>query len=203
MQAGKVPPELLARLVYPHLGRRPDVLRRAGIGQDCAALDFGEWAAVVTCDPITTAREHLGRLAVHVACNDLATSGAEPLALLITLLLREGATSEELEAIMREAGQAADGLDVEIVGGHTEVTPGIDRTIAVVTGIGRARKDALISPRAQASREPQFWPQTWPAGSSQFLVRRSRHAPERLWSGSASSRRGWWRPAAERQPCMT
>ena len=145
MKAGKVPPELLARLVYPHLGRRPDVLRRAGIGQDCAALDFGEWAAVVTCDPITTAREHLGRLAVHVACNDLATSGAEPLALLMTLLLREGATSEELEAIMREAGQAADGLHVEIVGGHTEVTPGIDRTIAIVTGIGRARKDALIS----------------------------------------------------------
>src|SRR2546430_11738865 len=73
MRAGKVPPELLARLVYPYLGRRPEVLRRAGIGEDCAVLDFGQWAAVVTCDPITTAREHLGRLAVHVACNDLAT----------------------------------------------------------------------------------------------------------------------------------
>lgn len=145
MQAGKVPPDLLARLVYPHLGRRADVLRRAGIGEDCAVLDFGDWAAVVTCDPITAAREHLGRLAVHVACNDLATSGAEPVALLLTLLLREGTRPEELEAIMREAGQAAEGLRVEIVGGHTEVTPGIDRTIAAVTAIGRARKDALIS----------------------------------------------------------
>ncbi len=145
MRAGKVPPHLLARLVYPHLGRRPDVLRRAGIGEDCAVLDFGEWAAVVTCDPITTAREHLGRLAVHVACNDLATSGAEPVALLFTLLLREGTTSDALESIMAEAGRTAAGLGVEIVGGHTEVTPGIDRTIAVVTAIGKARKGTVIS----------------------------------------------------------
>lgn len=143
--AGKVPPELLARLVYPHLGRRPDVLVRAGIGEDCAALDFGEWTAVLTCDPITTAREHLGRLAVHVGCNDLATSGAEPTALLLTLLLREGTTPDALESIMAEAGQAAAGLGVEIVGGHTEVTPGIDRTIAVVTAIGKARTGMVIS----------------------------------------------------------
>src|SRR5207245_10546156 len=101
-----------------------------------------------------TARARLGGFAVHVACNDLATSGAEPLALLMTLLLREGATSEELEAIMREAGQAADGLHVEIVGGHTEVTPGIDRTIAIVTGIGHARKDALISGTAAPPHHP-------------------------------------------------
>lgn len=145
MKTGKVSHELLAQLVYPHLGRRPEVLRRAGIGEDCAALDFGEWAAVVTSDPITAAREHLGRLAVHVACNDLATSGAEPLALVFTLLLRESAGPKELEAIMREAGQAAADLRVEIVGGHTEVTPGIDHTIVVITAIGRARKNALIS----------------------------------------------------------
>ncbi len=145
MKAGKVPPELLRRLVYPHLGRRPDILLRAGIGEDCAALDFGEWATVVTCDPITASAHHLGRLAVHVACNDLATSGAEPVALLLILLLREGTTPDELGAIMSEAGQAAKGLGVEIVGGHTEVTPGLDRTMAAVTAIGRARKDGLIS----------------------------------------------------------
>lgn len=145
MKAGKVPPELLTRLVYPHLGRRPDVLVRAHIGEDCAVLDFGEWVAVVTCDPITAAVHHLGRLAVHVVCNDLATSGAEPVALLVTLLLREGTTPEEMETIVAEAGRTAAALGVEIVGGHTEVTPGIDRTIAAVTAIGKARKGAVIS----------------------------------------------------------
>lgn len=145
MKAGKVSSELLQRLVYPYLGRRPDVLVHAHLGEDCAVIDFGEWTAVLTTDPITGAARHLGRYAVHIACNDLATTGAEPVALLLTLLLREGATPDDLEAVMREAGATAAGLGVEIVGGHTEVTPGLEHTIAVVTAVGRARKGAVIS----------------------------------------------------------
>lgn len=145
MRPGKVPPELLQRLVYPHLNRRGDVLVHARLGEDCAALDFGEWTCVVTTDPITAARYHLGRLAAYVSCNDLATTGAEPVGMLLTLLLKEGTPPEELDAIMRDAERAAADLGVEIVGGHTEITPGIDRTIAVVTAIGRVRKGEMIS----------------------------------------------------------
>lgn len=137
--------ELLQRLVYPYLGRRPDVLVHAHLGEDCAVIDFGEWTAVLTTDPITGAARHLGRYAVHIACNDLATTGAEPVALLLTLLLREGSTPDDLEAVTREAGATAAALGVEIVGGHTEVTPGVEQTIAVVTAVGRARKGAIIS----------------------------------------------------------
>jgi len=147
LRTGKVPPDLLRALIFPYLGRRADVLVHAGIGQDSAVLDFGEWAAVLTCDPITAARRHLGRLAVHVTCNDLVTTGAEPVGLLLTLLLREDTPDGELAAIMREAGETALALGVEIIGGHTEVTPGIDRTIAMVAGIGRVRKADLITPR--------------------------------------------------------
>jgi len=145
MKPGKVSADLLQRVVYPHLGRRPDVLVHAHLGEDCAVIDFGESVAVLTTDPVTGARGHLGRYAVHVTCNDLATSGAEPVALLMTLLLKEGTTEPELEGLMREAGEAARRLGVEIVGGHTEVTPGIDHTIAVMTALGRARKGQVIS----------------------------------------------------------
>jgi len=145
VKPGKVPSRVLERAVYPHLGRRPDVLLHAHLGEDCAAVEFGEWVAVLTTDPVTGAAAHLGRYAVHVSCNDLATSGAEPVALLLTLLLRDGTTEGELEQIMREAGEVARGLGVEIVGGHSEVTPGIERTIAVVTALGRARKGHVLS----------------------------------------------------------
>jgi len=118
---------------------------RAHLGEDCAVVDVGDSLAVLTTDPVTGAVGHLGRYAVHVSCNDLATSGAEPVALLLTLLLKEGTTAEELEIIMRDAGETARRLGVEIAGGHTEVTPGIDRTIAVVTALGRAPKGAVIS----------------------------------------------------------
>jgi len=145
MKPGKVPSDLLKRLVYPHLGRRADVLIHARLGEDCAAIDFGEWVAVVTSDPITATPRNLGWLAVHVACNDLATTGAEPVAVLLTLLLDEASSAEDLEGIMRDAASAASALGVEIAGGHTEVTPGVDHTIAVVTAIGRTTRERLIS----------------------------------------------------------
>jgi hydrogenase maturation factor len=147
VRPGKVSPEILRDLVFPFLIRRADVLVHAGVGQDAAVLDFGPWAVVLTCDPITGARQHLGRLAVHITCNDLATTGAEPVALLLTLLLDTGGPQAALEAIMHEAGEAAAALGVEIVGGHTEVTPGIDRPIAMTAGIGRVRKDDLVTSR--------------------------------------------------------
>jgi hydrogenase maturation factor len=121
------------------------VLVHAGIGRDCAILDFGPSVCVATTDPITGAGAHMGRLAVHVACNDLATTGAEPVGLLITLLLAEATAEADLERFMRDAGPAAQTLGVEIVGGHTEVTPGIPRSIVVLTAIGRAPRNGFVS----------------------------------------------------------
>jgi hydrogenase expression/formation protein HypE len=145
MRVGKVPPELLERLVYPHLGRRVEVLVRARVGEDCAVLDFGEWVCVLTTDPITGAARNLGRIAVYVATNDLAATGAEPVALLMDVLLREGAGEEELQQLMEQAGRTAAELGVEIAGGHTEVTAGLDRTLVVTTAVGRARRGEFVT----------------------------------------------------------
>ncbi len=150
MKPGKVPGDVLVRAVFPHLGKRSDVLVHAHLGEDCAAVDFGDSVCIVTCDPITGAQHHLGHLAVHIACNDLATTGAEPVALLLTLLLKEGTSDQGLEHIMEDAGRAAASLAVEIVGGHTEVTPGIDRTIAVMMAVGRAPRGKVVSASAAA-----------------------------------------------------
>jgi hydrogenase expression/formation protein HypE len=145
MRPGKLSPTALRDRIFPYLGRRADVLVHAGIGQDCAVLDFGPSVCVATCDPITGAAGHLGRLAVHVACNDLATTGAEPVGLLMTLLLAEATAEADLDRIVRDASAAARLIGVEIVGGHTEVTPGIPQSIVVTTAIGRAPRDGYVS----------------------------------------------------------
>lgn len=145
MRPGKVTAAQLRDRIFPHLGRREDVLVHATVGQDCAILDFGPSVCVATCDPITAAGANVGRLAVHVACNDLATTGAEPVGLLLTLLLAEATADEDLDRIMGEAGEAARAVGVEIVGGHTEVTAGLPSTIVVTTAIGRAPKDGFVS----------------------------------------------------------
>lgn len=145
MKIGKSSPRTLLARVYPHLGRRPDVLVHAGIGQDSAVLDFGPEVCIITCDPITGASDHLGRLAVHVACNDLAATGAEPVGVLLTLLLPQGAGENDLERIMRDAGRAAREVGVEIVGGHTEVTPAVAQAVVVATAVGRAPRGGYVS----------------------------------------------------------
>jgi hydrogenase expression/formation protein HypE len=145
VRPGKVTAAQLRERIFPHLGRRDDVLVHATVGQDCAILDFGPSVCVATCDPITAAGANAGRLAVHIACNDIATTGAEPVGLLLTLLLAEATADDDLDRIMREAGEAARAVGVEIVGGHTEVTAGIPSTIVVTTAIGRAPKGGFVS----------------------------------------------------------
>ncbi len=145
LSIGKVPPDLLDALVYPHLGvRRRDILVHAQFGEDCAVIDFGEEVAVLTTDPITGAQHDLGWYAVYVATNDLAACGAEPVALTLTILLAAGRPREDLARVMRDASDAAASLGVEIAGGHSEVTSGIDRTLIVATALGRAPKDRVV-----------------------------------------------------------
>ncbi len=142
---GKVAPDTLRALVYSQLGaQRRDVLVHAQFGEDCAAIEFGAEAAVVTTDPITGAGADLGWYAVHVATNDLASTGAEPVAVFLTLLLAPDHAAEDLGRVMQDASAAAAGLGIEIAGGHSEVTSGIDRTIAVITAIGRVPRDRLL-----------------------------------------------------------
>ena len=145
LPTGKVPRDLLTRFVYSQLGMlRPDVLVHAQFGEDCAVIDFGEEVAVLTTDPITGAGSDLGWYAVFVATNDLAAAGAEPVALALTVLLAPDHAVEDLGRVMRDAAAAARTVGGEIAGGHSEVTAGIDRTIVIVTGLGRAAKNRVL-----------------------------------------------------------
>jgi len=139
VQSGKLPPALLRRLVFGRLGvRRPETLVRAAYGEDSAVLDLGDDLVVLSSDPITAAGARAGWLGVHVACNDVAANGGTPVAVLLTILVPEGAPPSVVGTVMRDAHQAARELGVEIVGGHTEVTPGLSRLLLALTAVGRA-----------------------------------------------------------------
>ena len=121
------------------------MLVRPEVGEDCAVVDFGEYACVLSTDPITGAVNEVGRLAVHISCNDIASSGVEPLGLMFTLLAPEGTTEEDINAIMKQAGEAAAALHVEIIGGHTEITSAVNKIVISTTAIGRKQKNGVIS----------------------------------------------------------
>jgi hydrogenase expression/formation protein HypE len=147
LRIGKLAPELLRGLVLGRLGaQRPETLVRAALGVDAAAVAVdAEWACVLTTDPITAAASGAGRLAVYVVCNDLAAMGAEPMGLLATLLFPEGVVASEIEQVTRDIDATARSLNVEVLGGHTEVAPGISAGLVVMTGVGKARRDKLLT----------------------------------------------------------
>ncbi len=146
METGKLSPDDLERIVFPYLGvRRPEVLLRAAVGEDSTVIDFGEWVCVLSTDPITGAARNAGWLSVHVSCNDVAANGAEPVGVLVTVLLAEQAREEELRDLMAEVHRAASELGIEVLGGHTEVTPGLPATIISSTAVGRAPKGRYVT----------------------------------------------------------
>ncbi len=142
LKVGKLDNELLKKIVLDKIKfKRDEVLVRPGIGEDCAVLDYGEYECVLSSDPITAAIEKIGSLAVHISCNDIASNGIEPLGLLLTVLLPEGTTEEDVEKLMEQAADAAEDLKIEIIGGHTEITSAVSQPVIVSTAVGRGPRD--------------------------------------------------------------
>jgi len=141
MIKGKLDNHTLNKLVLGRTGApRPEVIVGPGIGEDCAVLDFGEYECVLSTDPITASASRIGFLAVHISCNDVASNGVEPIAIMLTILLPLGITEEEISEITKQADEAAKDLGVQIIGGHTEVTDTVTQPLISATAIGRAPK---------------------------------------------------------------
>ena len=144
MEAGKLPPELLSRLVLSRVGpRRDEVVVRAGLGEDAAALDLGGDLVVLSSDPITGAKEGAAGLAVDVACNDIGAMGAEPVGVLVTALYPSGTEGDAIARVTDEIEAAAARLGVEVIGGHTEITSLVTAPILVLTAVGRVPREGL------------------------------------------------------------
>lgn len=138
LKAGKLDSDLLKRIVFDKITyRRPEVLTRPGIGEDCAVVDFGEYECIMSTDPITAAVSEIGKLSIHISCNDIASNGIQPLGIMLAVMLPVGTTEADIEEMMRQAGEAAAQLGVEIIGGHTEITPAVVQPVIVSTAIGR------------------------------------------------------------------
>lgn len=146
LKVGKLDSNLLKNAVIDKIKyKRPEVLARAGIGEDCAVIDFGEYECVLSTDPITAAVSEIGRLAIHISCNDIASNGVEPVGILLTVMLPEGSTDDDVRTIMEQAADAADACNVEIIGGHTEVTTAVNKPVIVSTAIGKGLRGGSAS----------------------------------------------------------
>lgn len=146
MKLGKLDNDTLERLILDRFKKtRSESFGVPHIGMDCAMLDFGGDLIVCSCDPITSAdAKHIGALSVHVNCNDAAAGGAEPVALLVTLLLPPSETEETVAMIAKDLQDAAERAGVDIIGGHTEVTDAVTRVTTCTTVLARTPKTKTL-----------------------------------------------------------
>lgn len=146
MKIGKLNNDQLKSIIMDSISfQREDVVLRSAVGEDCAGIQFGDEVCLLTTDPITGTASEVGKLAVHISCNDIASNGAFPIALLLTILAPESTTEDELKMIMTQAHKEAELLNVEIVGGHTEITSAVNRIVVSSTAIGKQPMTSLQS----------------------------------------------------------
>ncbi len=146
MRIGKLENSELESLILNKFKRiRPESLTVPRVGEDCAALDFQGDLIVMSMDPITSAGDKsLGLLSVHVNCNDAICMGAEPVGLLVTLLLPPDYPTEGIGRIADDLSAAARVAHVDILGGHTEFTDAVTRPVTCTSVVARMPKDRKL-----------------------------------------------------------
>ncbi len=145
MKQGKLPPDLLAEMLSRVSPRDPQVVVGPRVGEDAAAVAFGDSLLVAGMDPITFATDLIGWYAVQVNANDIAVMGAEPRWFLAALLLPPHFPEQGVRPIFDQLYQAAEALNISLVGGHTEITAAV--TVPVIIGcmLGETKEDKLIT----------------------------------------------------------
>lgn len=137
MRTGKLESNQLENLLAKYTGFvRDDVVSGGKLGEDCSFIKMGTRTLALTTDPVTAAKSNIGKIGFNININDLATSGAEGIGLLVTVLMPPGTELFELETIMGDLHQEALDKGLQILGGHTEVTDAVNRIIISVTAVG-------------------------------------------------------------------
>jgi hydrogenase expression/formation protein HypE len=151
---GKLSAELIENIFLPAFGTSPDVelhdsamLHVSGVER----LAFSTDSYVVR--PLFFPGGCIGDLAINGTVNDIAMSGAQPIALSAGFILEEGLAMNVLGRIAEEMGAAARRADVRVVTGDTKVVDAglADGVYVNTAGIGVIPAGVDIRPsRARA-----------------------------------------------------
>ena len=147
LDAGKLPAALLASLLAEYVKTDdPSVLVAPAPGHDAAVVRPGD-DIIVKSDPITFATSSPATYLVAVNANDIACLGGTPKWLAVTALFPAGkTTAHDVSEVFRELAEACARIGVTLIGGHTEVSPGVRRTMLSGTMIGLPAEHGILQP---------------------------------------------------------
>ena len=170
---GKLPATLLEELLrQQEPPADPRLLIGPRPGEDAAVIDFGERLLIAKSDPITFATDAIGYYAVNVNANDIASMGGTPRWFLATLLLPEkGTTPDLVRDIFAQIQEACRALQVTLVGGHTEITLGLDRPLVCGQMLGETTREALVTSAGAQVGDAVLLTKGYPLEGSAIIAR--------------------------------
>lgn len=147
LKYGKLPGPLLQNLIsrLPDLTEDKRLIVGPGVGEDAAHILFGEKTLLAKTDPITFATDRIGWYAVNVNANDIAVAGGTPKWFLATVMMPPGTTEDEVRRVFDQLGEAATEIDVQLAGGHTEITRAVTQPVVCGFMLGEAPTSRTVS----------------------------------------------------------
>jgi hydrogenase expression/formation protein HypE len=143
--SGKLPNDFLGELLSCYRIEDPSVIVGPSVGEDTAAVDVdGQQVLVLKTDPITFATEAIGRYAVLINANDMATAGVDARWMLAALLLPCGFSRSQVRQIFADLNAACTDEGITLCGGHTEITDAVIRPVVTGMMTGTIARDDLI-----------------------------------------------------------
>lgn len=146
MQEGKLTNEVLREVIISKIKKsNKEVIVGPEIGEDCSIIDFGNEVCVLTTDPVTAAQENIGHIGVHICCNDIASAGVKPIGIMVTILAPLSSRLEDIGQVIGEVNEACAELQIDVLGGHTEITSSVNRMVLSITAIGKGKKEQIVT----------------------------------------------------------
>ncbi len=148
LESGKVPYGIMKNIIKKinKNNKDPRVVIGPKMGQDVAVLDMGDTYIVTKTDPITFTTKDIGYYVVNINANDIATAGATPKWFQATVLLpAKVSKKEDCEEILMKISEECKRLGISYVGGHTEITHGINRPLVIGFMLGEVKKKDLVT----------------------------------------------------------
>jgi hydrogenase expression/formation protein HypE len=157
LKEGKLPIELLSKLLSICGANVEGVILPAEIGLDSAAVDVKkgmiyaqtyydtaeECHLIVKSDPITFVTPNPSYYAVAVNANDLACLGAIPYGCTATILAPPSFSPMDITAVQVELDKICKEMNIAIIGGHTEITSAVSSLILSLSMFGWVPKSML------------------------------------------------------------
>lgn len=155
MKQGKVPESVLKRSILKLIKQNKGmVVEGPGIGGDSGVLDLPpHQLCTCTVNPVIGDIEDIGSRAVHTAVNNLAASGADPVAVLPSIMIPLDVGEQQLKQMIRDMQRACNDYSIAILGGHTENTAAVSKPIVTMTGIGIAPEHLYLAKYARPGQD--------------------------------------------------